>query len=99
MGSYRIMPDGVYFADDTVPFRRLTLKQTLKFGPNRHFTKINKNIQVKTVTTTAPLPSTTQTTTQTTQTTQTTPTYSPPPTTTTSTPATSTGGAGTSYSY
>ena len=99
VGSYRIMPDGVYFADDTVPFRRLTLKQTLKFGPNRHFTKINKNTQVKTVTTTAPLPSTTQTTTQTTQTTQTTPTYSPSPTTTTSAPATSTGGTGTSYSY
>ena len=92
VGSYRIMPDGVYFADETVPFRRLTLKQTLKFGPNRHFTKINKNTQVKTVTTTAPLPSTTQTT-------QTTPTYNPPSTTTTSAPATSTGGAGTSYSY
>ncbi len=95
IGSYRIMPDGTYFADDVLPFRRLTLKQTLKFGPNRHFTKINKNIQVRTVTTTAPLPSTTQTT----QTTQTTPTYNPPPTTTTSAPATSTGGAGTSYSY
>ena len=47
VGSYRIMPDGTYFADDTLPFRKLTLKQTLKFGPNKHFTKINKNKQGK----------------------------------------------------
>lgn len=45
VGSYRIMPDGTYFADDTLPFRKLTLKQTLKFGPNKHFTKVNKNQQ------------------------------------------------------
>ena len=94
VGSYRIMPDGTYFADNVSPFRLLTLKQTLKFGPNRHFTKINKN-------TTSNRPmygdsqgSTTSITQPTTQTT-TSPTYTPP----TSTPTTSTGGTGTSYSY
>ncbi len=87
IGSYRIMPDGTYFADDTLPFRRIYLKQTLKFGPNKHFTKINKNKQGKQIiqTTTSPsttVPSTTETTTVSTGTT---------------TPSTS--GTGTSYSY
>ena len=70
VGSYRIMPDGVYFADDTLPFRILTLKQTLKFGPNRHFTKVNKNLitqnispssNINTTTTTTVTPSSTPT--------------------------------------
>ena len=64
------MPDGAYFADDTLPFRILTLKQTLKFGPNRHFTKINKNLvtqnttpssNINTTTTTTATPSSTPT--------------------------------------
>ena len=86
IGSYRIMPDGTYFADDVLPFRLLTLKQTLKFGPNRHFTKINKNLttqNISTPTTTSPSTTTTTTTTG----------------TSVSTPAVSTGGTGTSYSY
>lgn len=100
VGSYRIMPDGVYFADNTMPFRRLTLKQTLKFGPNRHFTKINKNQQGRSIAqiTTQPSQTTIQTATQPT----TSPTYTPPtstPVTSPSVPATSTGGTGTSYSY
>jgi len=87
IGSYRIMPDGTYFADNTLPFKRIYLKQTLKFGSNKHFTKINKNKQGKQIiqTTTSPsttVPSTTETTTVSTGTT---------------TPSTS--GTGTSYSY
>ena len=95
VGSYRIMPDGMYFADNSIPFRKLTLKQTLKFGPNRHFTKINKNIVNISTSAGDPVGSTTVTT----QTTTPTPTYTPPAQTTVSTPATSTGGTGTSYSY
>jgi len=94
VGSYRIMPDGVYFADDVLPFRLLTLKQTLKFGPNRHFTKINKNITGNKPMYGDSQGSTTATTQPATQ-----PTTSPTYTSPTSTPATSTGGTGTSYSY
>jgi len=86
IGSYRIMPDGTYFADDVLPFRKLTLKQTLKFGPNRHFTKVNKNLTTQNIsiqTTTSPSTTTTTTTTE----------------TSVSTPAASTSGTGTSYSY
>ena len=50
IGSYRIMSDGAYFADDVLPFRKLTLKQTLKIGPKRHFTKINKNLTTQKIT-------------------------------------------------
>ena len=80
------MPDGTYFADNVSPFKLLTLKQTLKFGPNRHFTKINKNLttqNISTPTTTSPSTTTTTTTTG----------------TSVSTPAVSTGGTGTSYNY
>ena len=61
IGSYRIMPDGVYFADDALPFKRLTLKQTLRFGPNRHFTKINKNTSTPNTIQSITAPSTTTT--------------------------------------
>jgi hypothetical protein len=63
VGSYRIMPDGAYFADDVLPFRLLTLKQTLKFGPNKHFTKVNKNLTTQNISTqTTTSPNTTATT-------------------------------------
>ena len=89
-GTYRIMPDGAYFSDNTSSFKRIYLKQTLRFGPKKHFTKMNKKIARKNIS---------KTLTQTTTTTSPTSLPTPVSTSTTSTPTTSTSGTGTSYSY
>ena len=100
VGHYHILPDGTYKTDNssTIPFgTNLTLKQSLKSGPNVHFTKITlaslQQIQITQAT------QTTQITTQTTQTTTTSPVTVSSTQTTTQPASNNTSGTGTSYSY
>ena len=106
VGHYHILPDGAYKADNssTIPFgTALTLKQSLKSGPNVHFTKITlSSLQQQLATTTQTPEITTQTTeitTQTTQTTTTSPVTVSSTQTTTQPVSNNTSGTGTSYSY
>ena len=92
VGHYHILPDGAYKTDNssTIPFgTALTLKQSLKLGPNVHFTKITLSSLQQQLTIT----------TQTTQTTTTSPTTISSTQTTTQPVSNNTSGTGTSYSY
>jgi hypothetical protein len=92
VGHYHILPDGAYKTDNspTIPFgTALTLKQSLKLGPNVHFTKITLSSLQQQLTIT----------TQTTQTTTTSPITVSSTQTTTQPVSNNTSGTGTSYSY
>lgn len=106
VGYYHILPDGAYKTDSssTVPFgTALTLKPSLRSGPNTHFTKITLSSLQQQLTATAQIAEitaqTTQTTTQTTQTTTTSPVTVSSTQTTTQPAPSNASGTGTSYSY